>query len=501
MLDLFSDPTMNSTSANSTWALPHWMRPWEQFWFTPADPTLLALMRVTCGVLIAYTLFVYGFTLQDFMGEYAVHDMILRMGTVREKPVMAPRLFGDYQRAPTPKDDFQRKYYDLYQKTWGAPPPAPYPSNEDDVAYLDRFQTAYGIDLRYSGLPIPTTEMQKSILEAYAERWHVPPPAYPKDEVEALAIDEYMTRYSGVDPRRLYAKGSPEWSLWFHVVDPKAMMIIHSLFVLASVLFTFGFCTRITAAITWLANLTYILRNPTILFGADTMFTILMLYLMIGPSGEVFSLDRVIRRWWSKAKPGFVQGWYRLWGKPVPAVETIAPVAFSETPQPSISANVAIRLLQIHVCIIYLMSGLSKLLGPAWWNGTAIWGTVANFELAPMNYSLYLDFLRFLGNYPLANWIFLTGGGLFTLTIEISNVFLVWRPSLRWLYLSAALLLHMFIGVLMGLSTFALIMVVMNMAFLRKAEVVWLLSWIGMKATTAVAAPNRPEPALTAIKV
>ena len=66
---------MNNTTSNSTWVLPRLLRSWEQFWFTPADPTLWALIRVTCGVLVTYTLVIYGLTLQEFMGEYAWHDM------------------------------------------------------------------------------------------------------------------------------------------------------------------------------------------------------------------------------------------------------------------------------------------------------------------------------------------------------------------------------------------------------------------------------------------
>lgn len=492
---------MNDTTSSSTWVLPRWMRSWEQFWFTPADPTLLALIRVSCGLLVAYTLLIYGFTLQEFMGEHAWHDMIVRMDTVREKPVQVLSLTGyDYDRVPKPKDDFQLRYYNEYRQTWGYPPPPPYPSTLEEVHYLNRFQVDYHVDLRIAGLPIPKTEAQKAYAEDYTKRWRVPPPAYPKTAEERQAIEDFMQR-QGYDPRRLYAKGTPVFSLWFHVLDPQAMMIIHSLFLAAAVLFTLGFCTRITAAITWFANLCYIHRNPTILFGADTMFTILLLYLMISPCGEVFSLDRVIRRWWSKAKPRFVQGWCRFWSKPIPSAEEIAPVPFSETPQPSVSANVAIRLLQIHVCIIYLMSGLSKLLGAAWWNGTAIWGTIANYELAPMQTELYLDFLRFLGNYPLVSWIFLTGGSLFTLAFEIAYVFLIWRPSLRWLFLASAILLHGLIGVFMGLATFSLIMLVMNMAFLRKEEAQWLLSWVGMRPkATAGAVARLPEPTVGAIR-
>jgi hypothetical protein len=279
----------------------------------------------------------------------------------------------------------------------------------------------------------------------------------------------------------------PVFSVWFHVLDPQAMKVIHGLFVLTALMFTLGFCTRLTAALTWFASLSYVHRHPTILFGADTMITILLTYLMISPCGDVLSMDRWLRRWWSKAKPGVVQGWCRFWKKPIPSASEIAPVAFSETPEPKVSANFAMRMLQIHLCIIYLISGLSKLQGPAWWNGSAIWGTIANFEFAPMQFELYLKFLRFLGSNQLLYDGFLTIGGLFTLTFEIGYAFLIWRPRLRWVWLGMAITLHAGIGLFMGLKTFSMLMLVMNMAFLKNEEVYWLLGRLGLANEKIVA--------------
>ena len=39
----------------------------------------------------------------------------------------------------------------------------------------------------------------------------------------------------------------------------------------------------------------------------------------------------------------------------------------------SVSANIAIRLMQLHMCVIYLFSALGKLMGETWWNGSAMW--------------------------------------------------------------------------------------------------------------------------------
>src|SRR5438309_5833254 len=37
----------------------------------------------------------------------------------------------------------------------------------------------------------------------------------------------YMRKWYGFHPSLAYAKGYPAWSIWFHVTDPRSMMIVH----------------------------------------------------------------------------------------------------------------------------------------------------------------------------------------------------------------------------------------------------------------------------------
>jgi hypothetical protein len=487
-------------SADTT-VLPHWLRTWEQFWFTPADPSLLGLIRIATGMIVVYTLFAYSFSLPELMGEYAWQDMKMRMNAVRNLPVTAgPFAWTAGDVLPPPKTPFEADYLDDYQKKFRVAPPPPYPNGPEQALMLEEFRLKYNIDLRINGLPIPQTAEELEYAESYTKKHNFfPPPAYARNKPEADAIDDYIDK-QGADPRRIYARGMRIFSLWFHVLDPNAMAVLHTLIVVCAFLFMLGFCTRLTSALTWFGSIGYIHRNPTMVFGVDTMMTILLLYLMIGPSGAAFSVDNVIRRWWARAKPGVVQGWYRLWRRPVPGLDEIAPPV-APAIVPSVAANVALRLLQIHVCIIYFVAGISKLQGPAWWTGEAVWGTLGNFEFAPMQLGFYLDFLAFIGQHRWLYTLIMTGGGLFTLAFEIGYAFLIWRPRLRWVFLGGAIILHGFIGLFMGLKTFSLIMLVMNMAFLRKEEVYWLVGWFGAgsAASTAAPAPTPPlQPAIAA---
>ena len=88
------------------------------------------------------------------------------------------------------------------------------------------------------------------------------------------------------------------------------------------------------------------------LFGLDQINVMLTLYLAIGPSGAALSLDRWLAR--------------RRGGPSAPAASS--------------AANLALRLIQVHMCVIYLFAGISKLQGQSWWTGEAMWRAFANLE-------------------------------------------------------------------------------------------------------------------------
>src|SRR5262249_41936722 len=378
-------------------------------------------------------------------------------------------------RPPTTQKE--RRYRDDYLKRWGQLPPGEYPLTDDQEGALNHYRAVTGFDLRMNGLPVPQTKEELQYAYRFFDKHRTPPAAYPKDEREEREIDSYIENY-GLDPRTTYSQGIRAWSIWLHVTDPGWIRVLHTAVCVVTLLFTIGFCTRVTSVLTWLGAISYIHRNPYMLFGVDTMMNILLIYLMIGPSGAALSVDRWLARWWSQNKPRTINWWRGLWGKepldlrPEPHAKAKPASGKSDPakPEPSVSANVAIRLTQIHVCIIYLVAGLAKLLGRTWWEGPAIWGTLACFEFAPMETPIYQFVLRTLGQNRLVFELFLTIGTYFTLFFEIGYAFLIWRPSTRWVMLSMAIVLHGFIGLFMGLQTFSLMMLVMDMTLWRERE-------------------------------
>jgi hypothetical protein len=404
-------------------APPVWQRlagAWDRFWFAKGDPTTLGLIRICTGLVMAYTMIVFTVDLQELLGRDAWLDLETRDSWRHEMPTARPAL-GWVGELPPPQNDEQRRY-----------------------------------------------------LEDYTRKYNNPPPAYPRTAEEAVEIEAYITRW-GVDPRAVEFRGRPAWSIWFHVTDPGAMLAVQWGIVVVTILFALGCATRLTAALTWAASLSYMHRTPVCLFGVDWMAAILLLYLMIGPSGAALSVDRLIARWWATARVDVIGRWRAFWARGGAAPAPVLPGTWSPLPEQSVGANLAVRLLQVHVCIIYLMAGLSKLQGQGWWTGEAVWYTVANFEFAPMQSPLYLGFLKMLAANRVVFSIVFTTAAVLTLGFEISYAYLIWKRSTRPWLLAMAVMLHGSIGAFMGLKTFSLLMLTMNLAFVAPETVRWAL--------------------------
>lgn len=254
----------------------------------------------------------------------------------------------------------------------------------------------------------------------------------------------------GVEPE----KGFPAWSLWYSVTDPTWMAIIHGCVLFVIFLFTIGLFTRITSVLTWLAALTYIQRSPTSLFGLDTMMNLVLLYLMIGPSGAALSADRLIARYRAARR----------------ALREVRPVPIMDV-QPQVSARLALRLLQINLCVIYFVAGLSKLQGQTWWQFTAVWLTMANPEFSPLHTGPYVEFLRFLCHHRWLWELVMSVGVVFTFWVELGFPSMVWRPNMRWVMICSALAMHIGISMTMQLTTFSMMMAVMVLSFVPEETV------------------------------
>lgn len=243
------------------------------------------------------------------------------------------------------------------------------------------------------------------------------------------------------------------WSFWFHVPDSLLRPAWVACLVIVA-MFTMGLWSRVTAVLAWVIVVSISRRVPVSLFGFDQILSAWTLYLAFTfASGQAVSLDRFLAR-------------YRLARAAVARRRQDGRwVVPSGQPEPSVSANLALRLIQLHLVLIYGMAGLAKLQGPGWWSGTAIWGVLASAEFGQFD-------LTWLASYP---W-FLNLMTHAALAFELSYPILIWVPVLRPLVLLTAVLMHVGIAISApGLTEFGLAMFAGNLAFVSGP---WLRSLV-----------------------
>ena len=101
--------------------------------------------------------------------------------------------------------------------------------------------------------------------------------------------------------------------------------------------------------------------------------------------------------------------------------------------------------------VIYFFGGISKLKGIDWWDGSALWMSLSNYEYQSLD-------MTWLIGYP-AIIALLTHA---TVIWETFYCVLIWPRYSRGIMLSMAVLVHGGIGLAMGMPTFGLAMIIAN---------------------------------------
>ncbi|WP_437293169.1 HTTM domain-containing protein [Sorangium sp. So ce426] len=193
-----------------------------------------------------------------------------------------------------------------------------------------------------------------------------------------------------------------------------------AIYVLSLVALLLGWRTRTAALAAWLAHLALMTIASTATYGADYMANVFLFYLVWMPSGAALSLDRRLGR---------------------------------TSSEPTVVARLGLRVVQLHLCTVYLTSGLGKASGASWWNGEAIWRALMLPEYRQ------LDFSWLARHAWLAAFL-----GWAVLAIEVGYAFLIWPRRTRLLWVIATAALHIGIAVFMGLLVFGALMTVPTIA-------------------------------------
>lgn len=210
--------------------------------------------------------------------------------------------------------------------------------------------------------------------------------------------------------------------------DVPIIVAVGAFYVLALVALLAGWHTRMAAAGAWFSHLMLMMMTAdSTNYGVDRFANIFLFYLVWMPAGAALSLDRWLGR---------------------------TPIG------PTSMARLALRVVQIHLCIVYLMSGLGKALGEQWRNGEAIWRTLNMPEYRQYDFT-------WLAYYP---WL-AVGAGWMVLLIESGYPLMIWPRRTRRLWVAATVALHVGIAAFMGLGVFGAIMAVLTIsAFAVRAD-------------------------------
>ena len=240
-----------------------------------------------------------------------------------------------------------------------------------------------------------------------------------------------------------FHEGQNVFSFLFYVPDRWLVPVHWTCFGIA-VLFCVGFGTRVTSILAWLITVSYSQRVPVANFGLDQILGLLCLYLAIGPSGAALSVDSWLQRRRDSRRRMLVDDSLQ------------SPFAQSDVSQSDVpvqpirklaSCRVALRLIQIHICVIYFWAGFAKLKGDSWWTGEAMWQVIANMEYQTMDltWMAWVPWLPYLIAHITVAW-------------EVFFCVLVWNRTLRPVMLLVGTAMHFGIGAFLGMWTFGLIM-------------------------------------------
>lgn len=250
------------------------------------------------------------------------------------------------------------------------------------------------------------------------------------------------------------------WSFWLFVSDDWLRPVWVACMVVLT-LFTVGLWSRLTAVLAWAIVVSTVRRAEVATFGFDQIVSTWALYLAVtGASGQAVSIDRFVARFRLARAEAARRRHDGRW--------TVPPGA----PVPTISANLGLRLIQLHLVLIYFSAGLAKLQGVRWWDGTAIWGLLACPEFNGID-------LTWLAAYPWALNLMTHG----TVLLETAYPAFIWVKPFRPPLLAAIIGLHVAIGISApGLTVFSIAMLTGNLAFVSGA---WLRSLVTGEAQPA----------------
>lgn len=243
---------------------------------------------------------------------------------------------------------------------------------------------------------------------------------------EYLPNLEYFFGPHGVAPAGMQDRSQTSYWYWslliFHTDDMTSIYTAWAIWVGVALLFTIGYWTRLMNVAVWFMTMCFTARNFLLLDGGDDTLQIAIFLLMLSPSGKALSVDAWLRRRRGGEKgPVYTEAW-------------------------------PLRLIQIQLCVIYFTTGLVKLKGTGWFQGTWWDGTSIHYAL---NYCTWNRWSYAM--LPVPFWITAPMTWLSVWWETLFPLLVLWRRTRKWA-LIFGLLFHIGICVTLSIGWFSFYM-------------------------------------------
>jgi len=179
-----------------------------------------------------------------------------------------------------------------------------------------------------------------------------------------------------------------------------------------------GWHTRTAAVFSWFLHFTFMNTATVANYGVDQFTHFVLFYFTWMPISKSFSVDKV---------SGGVSS------------------------EIGSDVTLSLRLIQLHLCVVYFVAGFGKAKGVMWWNGEAIWRALMLPEYNQFDFS-------WLATVPILA-IMITWASI---GIEILYPVFIWPKRTRRWWVIAILGLHLGIGFFQGLYLFAAVMIILT---------------------------------------
>ncbi|MCU0961043.1 MAG: hypothetical protein MUF48_13140 [Pirellulaceae bacterium] len=225
------------------------------------------------------------------------------------------------------------------------------------------------------------------------------------------------------------------YSYLFLAATPASLWILHGAGIVTVVALTVGLWSRWTAPAALLVVLAYVHRMPLLTGQWEPVLTMLLAYLSLAPTGRCWSLDALLAR--RRARRGGARD---------------AP----SRPQPSVAANISVRLIQLHLAALCILTGLNMLAADVWWSGEAVWWLIARTESRLVNLTALSDAFLLVNAWTHVIVLYLLVFGV-----------LVWHRLARPLLLVLGIPFWLSLALLTGLVAWCLTMLLASLAFVE----------------------------------